>query len=472
MAVAGSTETPPDLAFSYAIGVLSCATRDCWIARIKVDWMEILAPWQLVLLPSGNLKTAVANMVMAPLVLCEIALVEQHKAEHAGLQARYDIAKDRATAAKKAAVNDPTLTEEAVTLAKEAEALKQPPRPRLYMTDVTPEAAEDKCAEQGGTLSVFSTEGAYLQNIKGRYNDGQVNTSFANDANSGSPTRAGRIGRGETIIPRPFLELCLSLQNDVARGLADGGLDGSGFMGRFFFSVPQSLLGSRTFDGAPVPPAASARWAERVEGIFNQATVSLLSVESSVDTRTELLLNPQAWDVLQAFRKNLEGRQKPDGDLADGAIFSGWASKLPGNLTRIAALFALMRNPATQQVTSADMKAAVALGDYFIAHAQITYGLMCQTRLNPVTPEQQVMSWVEKAFRKGDTFTVEEMRKAMENRNWSKKGGAEARQAVRESLVQKAWLRRRQSVPRQGVGRPAVVFEINPATWPRRGEKT
>jgi hypothetical protein len=80
---------------------------------------------------------------------------------------------------------------------------------------------------------------------------------------------------------------------------------------------------------------------------------------------------PDAESVSDGLRKDVEGRLGEVGDLRP---ISGFASKLPGVIARIALAFEAMQDPAAPTVSAATMRAAMEWAPFLLAHFRAVLG--------------------------------------------------------------------------------------------------
>ncbi|MCI0464601.1 MAG: DUF3987 domain-containing protein [Gemmataceae bacterium] len=128
-----------------------------------------------------------------------------------------------------------------------------------------PLAIEDR---QGGRMLQASAEGTAIEIAKGRYSEGG-NFDVYLKGHAGDPLRVGRVGREGETADRLALSVALAVQPDVIRGLAaDASMKGRGFLARFLYAVPQSIVGKRKTNPPPVPPAVADTYAQNMRRMW------------------------------------------------------------------------------------------------------------------------------------------------------------------------------------------------------------
>ena len=159
-------------------------------------------------------------------------------------------------------------------------------------------------------------------------------------------------------------------------------------------------------------------------------------------------LAPDAAALWNSWRKELEPRLRPDeGDLARVAE---WASKLPGQVLRLAGnLHALRTGHLGGSIDESTMQGALTLATYFIDHVQVAFAKMsADPRLDDAA---LVLRWLK--GHSAPKFTTRELARSKE---WPAK---RVRTAL-ELLVEHGWVR---PIERErSVGRPSEQWERNP----------
>ena len=168
-----------------------------------------------------------------------------------------------------------------------------------------------------------------------------------------------------------------------------------GFLPRFAWACPASLVGYRPHNGAARPdPAARAAYA--------QAIIRILALpRCAPDEAPRLRIEGPALALWIAYHDRLEVEMQEDGRLS---AVREWASKHPGRVARIAGGLHLVehRGLGDCRVSPETMIAAIQIGEYLEAHALAAYD---QMRADPrIEGARTVLAWVR---RKGlTTFTA------------------------------------------------------------------
>ncbi len=218
---------------------------------------------------------------------------------------------------------------------------------------------------------MLDAESPLLDNLAGRYNDGQANLHLACQAYSGEEVRIDRRGRAPEHLRRPLLTLGLAVQPHVLEALAGNStMREQGFLARLAFLLPETKLGHRELDPPPVPVTVSAGYERTLRALATleradttdtttggRGSVGSVSAPSGV----RLTLGVGAAAALSELRAALEPRLDPDrGDLAS---IGAWANRHPGRVARIAGLLHLLDSSASEPIREATMRAAVRIGE-------------------------------------------------------------------------------------------------------------
>ena len=427
--LAETTQTPVDLSVLIAIATLSASTLGMFSVAIDDDWSEPLSVFALGVLAPGNRKSKIVSVLSRPLADEERRLREVEADALAEARALSQVAQHRAKRFREqAAAKDmtPELEADVRAAAIAVERMPEPVPTRFLTDDVTPERLGMLMADQYGAMAVLTAEGSLLSNLAGQYNNKMPNIDLVLQAHAGDPAKVDRVNRPLVDIPAPHLALGLLVQPHVlAEANAIPAFRDRGLLARFLFAVPASPIGSRRIRPRSLPAATSEGWRHTVLGLLTTA------VAHRQQHPVILRLDEEGRRRLETFQTQLELRMHPDhGDLAH---LVGWSSKLPGALVRLAGLFSLAQNPATPWVAESSMSAAIALADYFIAHAEAAFGVGTRANLEPAAA---VLRWLRQ--KQHSTFTVREAYHGLRGQAWC--ANTAAVQTALQRLTAMGWL--------------------------------
>ena len=194
-----------------------------------------------------------------------------------------------------------------------------PAKPRLLADDATPEVVASLLAEQGGGWRSCRAEGGIFDIIAGRYS-GTPNMEVFLKGHAGDRLRVDRRSR-EEFIEAPALTMGLAVQPSVLEDIGKNrGFDGRGLLARFLYSLPESLVGYRKINPAPVPDAVAAT----LRAQRHRAD----AVPRGLDRPGRPPAHPEADDALVAYEERLEPQLRAKGGKL-GHI-GKWAGKLVG----------------------------------------------------------------------------------------------------------------------------------------------
>jgi hypothetical protein len=354
-ATAEHTQTPPDLAAFSALGVLSTAALgtvvDCG------SWQEQAALYLLVVMPSGDRKSTVLRMIVAPLREIERKRQDTAAPEVREQRRRRDVLETRKKKlTTQAAAKDGNDRFEAENELREVDeelaGIGEPELPRLLMDDATPEGLATALWRHG-SIGVLEAESALLDNLLGRYSEGNPNLHLVCKAYQGESATIDRKSHDFRRLDCPRLATLFVVQPHVLEKLINHETARQqGFTARFAYIRPASRLGQRKIGTEPVPLAVSEAWKHVVQRV----------AESKEAT---LRLSCGASALLTELQEQLEPRLGQGGDLAP---IAEWAGRHHGRVARIAGLLHLCEHSREEPISEVTMAAAVRIGDYLLAH--------------------------------------------------------------------------------------------------------
>jgi hypothetical protein len=314
------------------LAVCAAALARKFRVLVRPGWSEPLNLFCVTALPPGDRKSAVFTDAIAPVRAFEkeeqdrlAPEIAEKASEHRLLEQRLKALEERAAKCNKPDERKKH-QDEARQVARDLAAHEVPAKPQLYCDDETPESLTKFLAEQGGRMLQASAEGTAFEIAKGRYSEqGKANYDVYLKGHSGDILRTGRVSRGRDCVDLPALRVALAVQPDVIRGLADhAGMRGRGFLARWLYSMPVSLVGRRKVKPAPVP--------KQVNDGFHKTVVSLwrspgAAGEPARPAAHWLEFSPEADRLLEGFERWLEPQLAPGQELSHPA---GRAQKLGG----------------------------------------------------------------------------------------------------------------------------------------------
>jgi DNA polymerase-1 len=477
ISVSRNTQTPPDLAAMLVLSVCGAGLAKKFRICVREGWGEPLNLFTVTALPPGDRKSAVFATVMAPVLAFEQEerermepIIAEARCEHQLLEARLKSLQGKAVRTTDAEERQ-ALQEEAKAVAKELLTHHVPEPPQFMADDITPEDLGRLMAKQGGKMLLASPEGTIFEIAKGRYSDTAKFEVFLK-GHAGDDLRINRISRESDFVSQAALSCGLAVQPDVIQGLAEEAtLRARGFLARWLYSLPISLVGRRNIAGAPVPGD--------VKRGYDQLVKALWLLAGTVDERGRpapnwLHFSPGADKLMQDFETGLEPRLGDDGDLFH---LAGWANKLAGAIARVAGILHICSAVSTgeswqQPVGETTVSAAIRLGrDYLLPHALAAFGLM-GADFRAATAKRLLRSLLQTRDKEGkpiSRFSRRDAQRALGRHVES----VEEVDLVLELLVRHHFIRPQTMPRREGRGQSASqLYEINPRAQECNAEST
>ena len=371
--LADSYQVPVDLPAMLALTTTSVPLAKRVQIKPGPEWIEPCNLYTAIVLPPASRKSAIFKAITAPLEYQEKSLGERMVGVISDAKQQYRIIKKSLKSAEKKAAD--ATDEERTQAVKEAQALRQqlpevPKTTRILVDDISPEKLASLLSGNDGRIALMSAEGGVFDIISGRYSNNQPNLDVYLKGHAGDSLRVDRVGRESDIIESPALNIGLTIQPDVLRGLANKpGFRGRGLLARFSFIMPQSGIGYRSIESAEIPPYQRAAYHNIIRELFNK-----LDDKTAPVTFT---LNPEASHLFKEFRAATER------NLAPGGCFEhiqDWAGKYPGLVARIVAILHAINQVHNQQwetmIDIETIQSALSIGEYLAHHTEIAFSFM------------------------------------------------------------------------------------------------
>jgi len=446
-AEAEATQTPLDMSAMLGLAAVAVAAAK----RVRIEgspgWTEPVNIYSVCVLAPGNRKSAVFRDASRPLLEWEKEEAERLNPEILKDRTMRQVSeKHRGDLVRKAANAEPS--ERAGIIAELCEVDLELSEPaivarRLFTSDSTPEKLEPLMAENGERMGVLSDEGGIFSIMMGRYQtSGAPNIDIFLKAHDGGALRVDRLGRDSVAMDAPALTLGLSVQPDVLAGLGDSRqLRGRGLLGRILFSIPRSPVGRRKVNPQPMP--------EQIREDYESMIRELCDYEGEP---VSLTLDGEAKGEFSDFRKHLEPMLSQSGDYGD---IVDWASKLPGEVLRVAGLIHIGDNGIqTGEITEETIRSAIKIGWYLMGHARAALDL-----IEGIGETSAAEAVLEKIKERGEaTFTRRDLFNSI--RGQRRFAQASALKEPLAVLEQRGHIRRK-SVDSHKQGRPSEAWEVN-----------
>lgn len=410
--VADFNSVPFDLPALSALGLLSASLAGKVIVSPFEGHAEPLMLYCLSACPTGQRKTSTFRHLTSALYDYQRACIEEWKVT----RAKYDADCNRLRAEIKALSgqgknlgdddDNGEYADHADRIRRaqvKLDTLKPPPDPHFLMAEPTPEGLAKQMADSGGYSVIVAPEGGGLIDIiAGKYSDAGPTLSLLCQSYDGEPFSAPRAAADRTIraIDSPTLVIISTLQPEVLPKLRmHDAIKDRGWLGRCLYVIPgQNLVGTRPASKPAIPAAVKER--------FEKVVSTLLRIERPQAPHV-LRLDASACAAYADFHNRIEPQLAPGAPLAD---LCGWGHKHVGRINRIAGLLHCAEHyestaPWGLLLTRQTYQRAVALSDYFVAHAQAALHAMA---LDPdAARAKRALEWIKKGAR--TRFTTGEL---------------------------------------------------------------
>ena len=476
---AAAIDVSPDLPAMLALGTFAFAASRFFRVRVRSGHQEALCIWVLVVLSSGERKTATFKEMTQPLVEFEAKLREIQGPKIQQLKERraiedLKIKRLREQIAKAPKGQAETLQNELLQLV--GHRTEVPEYPKLWVSDVTPERVPGVLATQGGRIAVLDPEGGEVfDQLCGRYSaQGKSNLDAWLKAHDEESVRVDRVGRDPVDIDRPSLTAILTAQPIVVEEISvRPELRGRGFLARLALSFPSSRVGKRIIDvGSHKRISADLRKA------YRQAVCNILEVTcTESDTPRVLALSVPALQSWLEMANQVERAQADGGELAP---IRDWASKLAGLVARIAGVLHVIRHayqlpcegisvdsvdeslkgPSdvdaqwTSPISKETMEGAIQIGLYLLEHARHFFK---HPQSNPALHQaERLLVWL------GENRPVSFSRRDYQ-RSISRGGDPRLITEALQILEDHGFIRLHPMPPKKEKGRPeGMRYDVNP----------
>ena len=399
--VAESFQVPADLPAMLVLSVGGASLAKRVVVHVRGDHWEPVNLFTVVALPPANRKSGVFRAVAEPLVYFErqevdrlAPMIEENRNQRIILEESLKHTRKQAARAKDAEERD-RFKEQASELVEELNRLEVITSPQYIGDDATPESVALLLSDNAGRFALLSPEGDVFDLMAGRYSStGTPNLGVYLKGHAGDDIRVNRANRDfvSRYVHKPALSIGIAIQPEVLRGLTlKKGFRGRGLLGRFLYSLPQSLLGHRKINPSPI----DSRMAEAYRNVILDA----LRLGPNLDADGKpcphiVTVGADALKEVDRFAMMVEKDLGPDGDFAS---MGDWAGKLVGAVCRIAGIsHGLINthsgNPSQAHIDAETMLGAIAIGEYLIPHAKAAFFEMGADPA--IDMARKILSWV------------------------------------------------------------------------------
>lgn len=453
MAEAEFTQTPPEMAATFALGAVSAlAAGRVWV-EARDGWIEGTNAYLGIVADPGTRKSPVHSDATAPIREIQAARAEGMAPKVARRTAEIELLEDevkslRAGVSKtKSAVEREAATRDYLDAMERLASLSPIVEPRIIAGDVTPERLVEMLGEQGGKLAVMSDEDTVIGHLLGRYSKAPAIESFLSAYSNRAIDRDRRSSKAVRV-ERPALTIVTCMQPGLLeKAGADEIMVGRGLLDRFAFVCPPDLRGRRNMRPPLVPP--------HIREAYRELLLEIGAELESADVTVPLDEEAAAWrdDWLQALE-----RQR--GAAGAYAQIIGFASKMDGLIVRIAGLLHVVECRGAVEGTlirRETIEAAAAICECFAEHAAAAYDLIGADVA--MRDARSLLAW---ALDFGKPFAERDVTRS---RGWK---GPRFTAAV-GVLVSHGYVRAERRPPGPKGGRPTLAYILRPGLTCERG---
>ncbi|MGI5849447.1 MAG: YfjI family protein [Christensenellales bacterium] len=360
LAVSEFTQTPPDAAGTAFLGAVAACVQGKYEVEGKPGYCEPVNVYENYVAFPGERKSSVHRCMAAHCYDWERLDNERRAPEIRRYCDENELYESEIISVKKSKSPRSEKSHKIAEIRAEQDLLKAVKPTRIFFDDITPESLATAMYENSERGAIFSAESGFFDNI-GRYSE-KANFDIFLKAHSVDPMRVNRRGR-EEIMNSPKLTILCCSQPHVIEGLMKNeAFRGRGLLARFLYSFPESALGQRRYDTAPIPPEVSRAYRDLIFALLDIPLPDMPKV---------IKLSDEAHKAHKHFFDIIEGEM-----TSKLAHVSDFSAKLPGAVLRIAGLLHIVSDYQSAQVNpiSGDtMRNAVKLGYYFLSHALKTF---------------------------------------------------------------------------------------------------
>lgn len=454
VATAEACQVPSDLPALLALACCGGAAARRVEMLAGRGWIEPINLYVACLLEPANRKSAVFSAALRPLREIERELMEMAAPEVARLSSARRVKESKMKKAERKAC-DKSCDESAQLASVLAAELSEEPiasMPKLLVDDATAEAVEMQLAAQDGRLICAGAEGGLFDVMAGRYSSGVGNLDCFLKGHAGDDLRVDRVIRGSIVVDRCCLTLAYAIQPEVIRGMADRpSFRGRGLIGRFLYSMPETRLGKRSINSAPVSSHVAVGYSALVR--------RLASIQANGDEPRLLAMAPDATSCFHAWQIEVEGWLGDSGRLRE---MRDWGGKLCGLTARLAAILHLVETnsgePWNVPIGLSVIESAIGIARWSVFHAEAVIGLMTGAG-GGLDDAAYVLRWIRESAR--TEFSRRDVHVHARSRF---DGQPEKLDDALELLAERGWIRPIATPKRAGPGqKQSPKFAVNPA---------
>src|ERR1043165_1716032 len=168
-------------------------------------------------------------------------------------------------------------------------------------------------------------------------------------------------------------------------------LAGRGLLSRIIFILPNSTLGFRNHDQAPVKNTVKTEYRARILTLLKPPE-NRNELTKEIDPKF-IVCTAEVQAAVKALSREIEPEMQPGGGLRDmSGYLSGFGGKAAGRAVRVAGLLALANEG--EEVNLNHFQNGKRFVDYAIGHARIVAGFVSEDPA--ITNAKRVLEWIKR----------------------------------------------------------------------------
>lgn len=389
-AVAESLQVPVDMVVSLVLAALSLCVQGKFYVKVKADWIEPINLYMIVIGRPSERKSPVLTEIEKPIFSYMNEENERRRPEIKKYELQKKILNGKLKTIQEALAkngkNNTYTMQDAFNCQEEIDNLEEVKPLMLVMDDTTPEALVEAMKQNKEKMGILSAEGGLFGVMAGRYSN-DVNIDIFLKGYSGEYLNLTRIGREGTELQNPYLTIGLAVQPQViSEVMGNKNFRGRGLLARFMYSFPNSRVGSRKYRTEPIKDVTRK--------VYENLCKDLLSIPDLADFAERIITLSDEADLLsEEYNQWIEERLMDELEAIED-----WAGKLHGNTMRIAGILHIVKhrlNSVNVPLEEDTMKAAIAIGKYYLEHSEQAFEIMGLLEEQSVKDARYIMSRID-----------------------------------------------------------------------------
>jgi hypothetical protein len=374
-AVATLTQAPPAMAAQSVLAAATLAAQAHADVKLPHGPVAPLSGFFLTIAGSGERKTTCDKLALRGVYQVEElwrgeydTAMQDYRRDLAAFKQATETAKRASRKQGRAAIKE--------ALAAVGDEPREPPRPVLLISDLTPDGLALHLEKSRPWAGIFSAEGGGFMGGHAMNDDNRMRMgAMLNSAWDGEPIRRARVGTGYSFLPGRRISCHLMMQGAVAGMLlGDPMLADMGLLARCLTVQPESTIGGRVFQ----EPDQRARYlladyTHRLSFMLQSAPTTRAGDDRALDPPA-IECDPEARALWIAFYNEIEAENADGKPLAPIGAF---AAKLGEHAARLAGVLTVYEARAQKPVNigGTAMANGIRLARHYASEALRLHGV-------------------------------------------------------------------------------------------------